>query len=163
MQLSVAGCLRLSLEGLIFNLRAFKSSSVTGIKHLKLGRLFSVSPEQYEELQILLGGDEMRQLKPSKPRFYHCGVSSIACDDDRPIDIEMCPGCQKFKLLFDCPSESCAGKGTENCRACDVCIGRCVQCGRCVNDCRFVETFLLDYLCSACWKQASTSQEEKLL
>ncbi|ONK77717.1 uncharacterized protein A4U43_C02F9790 [Asparagus officinalis] len=157
-KLSISGCLRLTLEGVISNLKAFKSSRVTGIKHLKLGRLFTVSQEQYDELQKLLGGDELNQPKPSNPRFYHRGVSSIACDDsDRALDIELCQGCQKFKLVFDCPSESCRAKGPENCRACDACIGRCVQCGRCVNDCRFVETFFLDYLCSGCWKQAPLS------
>lgn len=154
-KLSVYGCRRLTIEGLINNLKAFKSSGAAGIKHLILGKWFSVSPEQYEELQTLLGGDEIRQPKPTRPRFKHCGGSSIACDDDRPLDIEMCPGCQKFKLVFDCPSESCQAKGSESCRACEVCIGRCAQCGRCVKDCRFVETFFLDLICSACMEESA--------
>ncbi|ONK57601.1 uncharacterized protein A4U43_C09F2160 [Asparagus officinalis] len=160
-KLSVSGCLRLSLDGVISNLKAFKSSGLTGIKHLKLGRLFTVSPEQYEELWISLGcGDETGKPKLSNPRFYHCSVSSIACDDDRALDIELCPGCQNYKLVFDCPSESCQAKGPESCRACFVCIGRCAQCGRCVNDCSFVENFFLEYICSGCWKQASPSSHE---
>ncbi|XP_026655836.1 F-box protein SKIP14 [Phoenix dactylifera] len=157
-KLSVPGCVRLSVEGLINALKVVKSSGMLGIKHLELGRLFSVSQEQFEELKFLLGTDQLQQPKSRKPRFYHLGRSSLACDDERAIDIEMCPGCQKFKLVYDCPSERCHGE-VSKCRACDVCIARCIQCGKCIKDCKYFETFCLEYLCSGCWKQPAMIQE----
>lgn len=159
-KLSVHRCVRLSLEGLICNLNAFKSSGADGIKQLKLGRLFSVSPEQYNELQTLLGGEKARELTPSRPRYYHCDIPSIACDDDRVLDIEICPGCRKFKLVFDCTSDGCQRKGRDHCRGCEICIVRCVQCGRCFRDCEFIETFVLDYLCLACWEQDPLARKD---
>ncbi|KAH6554866.1 hypothetical protein KP509_1Z301000 [Ceratopteris richardii] len=39
----------------------------------------------------------------------------------------------------------------QNCRACFLCTVRCEECGRCINDNDFEETFSLDLLCSCCW------------
>ncbi|KAG1331346.1 F-box protein SKIP14 [Cocos nucifera] len=158
-KLSVPGCVRLSVAGLINALKVVKSSGMPGIKHLELGRLFSVSQEQFEELKFLLGIDQLQQPKSRKPRFYHLSRSSLACDDECAIDIEMCPECQKFKLVYDCPSEHCHGEVSKKCRACDVCIPRCIQCGKCIKDCKYVETFCLEYLCSGCWKQPAMIPE----
>lgn len=165
-KLSVSGCRRLSIEGLIHNLKAFESSGLssgfTGLKQLKLGRLFSLLPEHYEDLRSLLGRNEVGcQPIASKPQFYHCGVSSLACDDDRAIDIEICPECQNLKFVYDCPSESCRAKGLDHCRACDSCIIRCSQCGRCMKDCRYEETFLLDYICRGCLEAQSEDRMEE--
>ncbi|KAJ8464314.1 hypothetical protein OPV22_026866 [Ensete ventricosum] len=135
-KLSVPGCVRLSLDGIINSLKVLQSQGMPGIEHLKLGRLFIVSEEQYGELKLLLGVEQLQQAKHQKPRFYHTDRSSPACDDDCIIDIELCPLCQKYKLVYECPSESCRGKGSKQCRACDVCIARCIQCGKCIKDCR---------------------------
>lgn len=152
MQLSIPGCVRLTVEGLINNLKAVKSRANPGITHLRLGRLFSVTPENYDELKALLGADEQEQLHARKPRFYHCGIYSLAFDDESVLDIELCPECQKLKLVYDCPAETCRDKGPEQCRACDVCIARCIECGRCIKNCEYEETFCLENLCSGCWK-----------
>ncbi|THU57331.1 hypothetical protein C4D60_Mb03t02380 [Musa balbisiana] len=151
-KLSVPGCVRLSLDGIINNLKAFQSRGMPGIEHLKLGGFFIISPQQYGELKMLLGVDQRQQGQTRNPRFYHIHRLSPACYDDCILDIEMCPVCHRYKLVYDCPSESCQEKGPNHCRACDVCIGRCVQCGKCVKDCTYVETFFLEYLCSDCWK-----------
>lgn len=161
MQLSIPGCLRLSVEGLINSLKALKLPGMPGLKTLKLGRLFIASPEQFDELRFLVGADELHQLKARKLKFYHHSISSLVCDDDddSPIDIEMCSICQKCRLVFDCSLESCRSKGPEQCRACNACIPRCVQCGRCISNCEYVETFCLEYVCSTCWKKTSLSED----
>ncbi|XP_039126329.1 F-box protein SKIP14-like [Dioscorea cayenensis subsp. rotundata] len=151
-KLSIPGCVRLTVEGLINNLKAVKSWANPGITHLRLGRLFSVTPDNYDELKSLLGADEQEQLHARKPRFYHCGIYSLAFDDESVLDIELCPECQKLKLVYDCPAETCRDKGPEQCRACDVCIARCIECGRCIKNCEYEETFCLENLCSGCWK-----------
>ncbi|XP_042514809.1 F-box protein SKIP14-like [Macadamia integrifolia] len=165
-KLSVPGCTRLSVEGIVNNLKAFKLSGAPGIKHLRIGGLYGVTNEHYEELKLLLGSENCQQSKDHKPRYFHCGHLSLSCDDDRAIDIEMCPRCQNLRLVYDCPAESCQGQQTaaQLCRACTLCIARCVQCGRCINDGEYEETFCLDLLCSSCWKQllnCPERQEEK--
>ncbi|WOK97420.1 hypothetical protein Cni_G06128 [Canna indica] len=149
-KLNVSGCVRLSLDGIINNLKLFQSQGMQRIEHLRLGRLFVVSEEQYGELKSLLG---IQQDQSHNPRFYHTCRISLACADDCVLDIEKCPVCQKYKLVYDCPSESCQSNGSHQCRACDACIPRCVHCGKCIRDCMYVETFCLEYLCSGCWRQ----------
>lgn len=158
-QLRVPGCVRLSLDGIISILKELKLQGMLGIQHLTLGRLFSVSEQHFGELKFLLGKDLHEQPQARKPRFYHTSRSSLGYDDDCVIDIEMCPECQKYKLVYCCPSESCLGKGPRQCRACDVCIPRCIHCGKCIKDCKYVETFCLDYLCSDCWKEPLVERE----
>lgn len=150
-KLCVPSCVKLSIGGIISNLQDFKISAISGIKHLKLGRLFNVSDEQYEELRSLLGVGPIQELT-AKPRYFHIARRFLECDDDRRLDIEMCLVCKKYKITYDCTLESCKEKLSETCRACGQCIRRCAQCGGCIRDGIFKETFSLDSLCRRCWK-----------
>ncbi|CAL5370460.1 unnamed protein product [Camellia sinensis] len=147
-KLSVPGCVRLSVEGILCNLKAFKSAGKLGIQQLRIGGLYGISNKQFEELKFLLGTDNHKQLSSRKPRFYGGGQLYFSCNDDCAIDIEACPRCQKFRQVYDCPAESCQGKhqSTQLCRACTLCIARCIHCGRCINGCDYEETFCLDLL-----------------
>ncbi|KAE8021379.1 hypothetical protein FH972_007273 [Carpinus fangiana] len=121
MQLSVPGCIRLSIEGILDNLRTLKFVGSPGIKHLRIGGICRVKDKHFEELQVLLNA--------RSPQIY-CGRNShISCDDDRAIDIERC---QQLRLVYDCPAESCQGKhqAAQSCRACILCIARCKKQGR---------------------------------
>ncbi|XP_077227606.1 F-box protein SKIP14-like [Tasmannia lanceolata] len=161
-KLSVSGCTRLSIEGIVDSLKIFNSQCIPGIRCLQIGGLYGVTHQHFEELRFLLGADKRQQPEAHKPRFYHRGYSSLTCDDEPPIDIEICPRCQNLRLVYDCPVESCQGKepAAQPCRACTFCIARCVQCGRCINnDSEYEETFCLELLCSSCWKLLLQCQE----
>lgn len=162
-ELCVPGCVRLSVDCILLNLKAFKSAGTLGIKHLRISGLNGVTDQHFEELKLLLGVDNHKQLRTHKPRFYHGEQLYLSCDDDRAIDIEVCPRCQKVRLVYDCPSESCQGKhqSAQLCRACTLCIARCFHCGRCINDCDYEETFCLDLLCLDCFKQLLNCQERQ--
>lgn len=164
LQLSVPGCTRLSIEGVVCSLRAFKLTSTQGVKRLRIGGLYGVTQEHFEELKFLLGSDCSHIQQTSyKPHFYHRGNFYVSCDDERAIDIEKCPRCQNLRLVYDCPVDGCQGKehATQACRACTLCISRCVQCGRCINESEYVETFSLELLCSDCWKPLLKCQEKR--
>lgn len=138
------------------NLKAFNSTGMPGIKCLRIGGLYGVTEQHFEELMALLNADKRRQPNACKPRFFHTGHSTPSDDDECPIDIELCPRCQKLRVVYDCPVQSCQGKqdSAQECRACTFCIQRCVQCGRCINhDSEYEETFCLDLLCCFCLKQ----------
>ncbi|KAK7399973.1 hypothetical protein VNO78_11171 [Psophocarpus tetragonolobus] len=154
-KLSVPGCTRLSIEGIVGILKAYNSMSTQGVKHLHIGGLYGVTQKHFEELRFLLGADSQLLQHSHKPHFYRRGNLYLSCDDDRAIDIEVCPRCQNLRLVYDCPAESCqlVGHTTQACRACTLCIPRCSQCGRCINDSEYEETFCLELLCSACSKQ----------
>ncbi|XP_022774298.1 F-box protein SKIP14-like isoform X2 [Durio zibethinus] len=161
-KLSVPECTRLSVEGILSNLRAFRSAGFPGIKYLRIGGRFGVTEEQFKELKFLLGADKPMQLGAQKPQFFRQGQLHLMCDDDRAIDIEVCPRCQKLKLVYDCPSETCrrTHHAAQLCRACILCIARCICCGCCFKDCDYEETFTLDLLCFNCWKQILNREEK---
>lgn len=160
-KLCVPGCTRLSIEGVVNMLRAFQSTGMPGIKHLRIGGLYGVAHKHFEELKLLLGIDIHEQKNAHKPHFYNRGNFYLLGDDDRAIDIETCPRCQNLRLVYDCPADGCQVKenAAQVCRACTLCIARCVQCGRCINDGEYEETFCLEWLCSDCFKQQPQCQE----
>lgn len=161
-KLNVAGCQRLSVEGIIGNMRFFKSVGRPGIKYLRIGGILGVTSQHFEELKFLLGiQNQKQQQRAQKPRFYQAGQLSLSFDDERKIDIEICPRCQKVRQVYDCPADGCKGKlqTLQACRACIFCISRCMSCGRCLSNCDYEETFGLDLICLDCLKQIFNLQE----
>ncbi|KAL9226303.1 hypothetical protein vseg_002133 [Gypsophila vaccaria] len=150
-KLSIAGCKNLEFAGVLDCLKAFQSKAVTGIKYIRVDGL-AISPEQYHELVSLIGDCNHVQLDNQKPHFFRRGAIDSSCDDDRAIDVELCPKCKMVKLVYDCTTESCQGKeqSAHLCRACIQCIKRCYQCGRCIDNVVHEEDFFLDYVCSDC-------------
>ncbi|KAK8564475.1 hypothetical protein V6N12_036598 [Hibiscus sabdariffa] len=124
-KLSVLGCTRLSIEAILNSLKALKSMGTQGVKHLRVGWLFGVTVNHFEELKFLLGIVNQIQRIVHKPHFYKRRNLYLSSEDDRAIDIEM---------------------------ACSLCILRCLQCGQCINDSEYEESFSLEYLCSDCCK-----------
>uniref|UniRef100_A0A803PH79 F-box protein SKIP14 n=1 Tax=Cannabis sativa TaxID=3483 RepID=A0A803PH79_CANSA len=164
-KLSVPGCTRLSIEGILSSLRAFKSMGAQGVKHLRIGGLYGVTPKHFEELKTLLGADGQIQQSARKPRYYNRKNLYLSCDDDNDLDVEMCPRCENLRLVYDCPVEACQGKdhATQLCRACTLCIARCVQCGRCINDSEYEETFCLELLCSVCLTADCPENQDRMV
>lgn len=141
-------------------LRAFNCERGMSIRHLRIGGLYGVTHEHYEGLKSLLGAESLNEQNDPKPHFYLRGSIYRLCDDDRAIDIEVCPRCDKMRLVYDCPSEGCQVKdsATQGCRACTLCIPRCVQCGKCINDGPYEETFCLENLCTDCRDQIENQE-----
>lgn len=144
----------MNIEGILNILRDFNKGS-RGIRYLRIGGIYGVTQEYFEEFQRLLGTDERQEKEAQearKPHFYVRGNIYLLFDDNRSIDIEACPKCQRLRLVYDCPFEGCRTKdGTpDSCRGCTLCIARCIQCGRCISDNEYEETFFLDLLCADC-------------
>ncbi|KAL2514223.1 F-box protein SKIP14 [Forsythia ovata] len=160
-KLSVPGCIRLNVEGLLHNLKFFKSVGIPGIEHLRIGGLFGITNQHFKEFKVLVGADKDKQSRPYKPRFYGAGQLYLSLDDERTIDIETCPRCQQVRQVYDCPTESCQGKlnDVQSCRGCTFCIARCINCGCCLNNSDYEETFCFDLLCLECWAQLLSCQE----
>ena len=152
-KLMVPGCTRLSIDGIVGMLKAYNSRGTQRLKQLHIGGLYGVTPEKFEDIKLLLGTDSQLQEHSHKPHFYCRWNLYLPCDDDRSLDIEVCPRCQSLRLIYDCPAEGCqekAGHTTQACRACTLCIPRCSRCGCCINDSEYEETFCLELLCSSC-------------
>lgn len=155
------GCIKLSVEGLLCNLKVFKSVGIPGIEHLRIGGLFGITNQHLKEFKVLLGADKDKQFSPCKPRFYGAGQLYLYLDDERTIDIETCPHCQQVRQVYDYPSENCQGKLNDgkSCRGCTFFVVRCINCGSCLNNSDYEETFCFDLLCLECWEQLLSCQE----
>lgn len=160
-QLSVPGCIKLSVEGVLHDLKVFNSVALTGMKHLRIGELFGLTNEHLKEFKLLLGADEDKKPSNYKPRFYRAGELYLSLDDERAIDIEICPRCQQARQVYDCPAENCQVKihSTKTCRACIFCIARCIRCGCCLDNKAYEETFCLDMLCLDCLEELFNFQD----
>ncbi|KAL6652494.1 hypothetical protein ACP70R_011419 [Stipagrostis hirtigluma subsp. patula] len=163
-ELGIFGNVRLTPQGLLDNLRSFNMEAAIGIKKLRIGNLFNASKEQYEEILSLLKIDKTQELHKREPRIFHAdcflpdlhGGYAPDCflpdlHDEYSLDIEKCPKCPNYKLVYDCPVEGCNISRSGTCRGCLVCIRRCLRCGRCI-DSEYEETFSLDHLCPSCSK-----------
>lgn len=152
-KLSVPGCTKLNIEAIVGLIKAYNTIGTQRVKHLYMGSLFGVTQQHFEELKLLLGTNSQLQQHSHKPHFYCRKKLYLSFDDDRDIDIDLCPICQSFKLLYDCPVEGCQEIGdntSQACRGCIICIPRCSQCGRCIKNSAYEETFCLELLCSCC-------------
>ncbi|XP_059284838.1 F-box protein SKIP14-like isoform X1 [Lycium ferocissimum] len=144
-KLSVPGCMRLTADGILSNLKVLKTAGKIRLKYLGIYGLFGVTSQHLEEFKLLIGVDNSKLPTTCKPRFFGSDQLWVT-SDDRAVDIEVCPKCQKLELVYDCPSESCQKKqsSTQLCRACTTCIARCINCGCCLSG------YLL---CLDCWRQ----------
>ncbi|XAR58255.1 hypothetical protein NMG60_11026681 [Bertholletia excelsa] len=160
-KLSVPGCVKLSVDGILFYLKAYKLAGKRAIKHLRIAGLH-VTNKQFEELKLLVGSDNHKELGSHKPRFFGRGQLYLSCDDGRAIDIEACPRCHRIRQVYDCPAESCQGKyqSAQLCRGCTFCIARCFECGCCINGRDYEETFFLDFRCLDCFMNGQKLLQE---
>ncbi|KAL9246563.1 hypothetical protein vseg_020081 [Gypsophila vaccaria] len=150
-KLGVPGCIKISTEGVMSCLRTYQLEAVNGINCIRIAG-HAVTLEQYVELLLLLLFN--KNVQPHRPKHYFFNRENIyiPLEDDRPIDLELCPKCEKLKLVYSCTAESCqaADQTTPSCRACISCIPRCEQCGRCIFNLPHVETFCLGFVCTDC-------------
>ena len=171
MKLSIPSCLKITINGLLDNLKQHKLKG-GALRQLSLGRLYDIKPEQYKELRALLGLEDIPLPVPQKkPRFYHlrhsfhCGAQSSSAS----LDVEPCPRCDSIGVIYDCTLSGNGGRGGSNecnghggligpCRACAACISRCDECGRCIHDLDYEETFFLEWVCFPCMNIPADTQ-----
>lgn len=162
----VPGCTRLTIGGIVDNLKAFKSRGGPGIKHLSIAGMYGVTEVHFKELEkLLVGIENFTHLNTREPRFYRGGEPRFpSSNGGRVIDIERCPKCMNMRIVYDCPVVGCKGikegdtnpdANTPRCRACTLCIARCNWCGRCIDETVHEETFCLDLRCIDCGKEIS--------
>jgi hypothetical protein len=160
LKLSLPGCTRISAEVILKVVKAQTDCRMVGmpaLKQLRIRGLYGVTREILDALQAMLQPEGAVQLQPAKtwkPQYYKSGHQSFACDEDKLIDVEACPKCGNARVVYDCTRDRCQpkqGMTLQQCRGCFLCIARCEECGTCINDSEFEETFCLDFVCSACW------------
>lgn len=149
-KLNVPACTKLSTDGILSCLKSFNAVAIPGIKYLRVqGR--PVTQNQLEDLKLILGANSLIPTSNRKPHYHIRGNTYLSVEDDRAIDMDICPWCKNVRMIYDCPAESCQGKYHGMiCRGCTNCIPRCMQCGKCLSDAEYEETFCLENICTRC-------------
>lgn len=162
-KLSVPGCGGVTADCILRNLKVLQSSGKPRLKYLGIDGLFGMTRQHFEEFKVLLGVDSSKLPSTRKPRFFQGYQLSVSSDDDHAIDIEICPKCQRLSVAYDCPSESCQKKKStaQSCRACTICIKRCINCGRCLDNYEYEELFSFDLICLDCFREVLDRQERQ--
>ncbi|KZV17305.1 Ribonuclease inhibitor isoform 1 [Dorcoceras hygrometricum] len=154
-KLSLRGCDNLNVDIMLQDLRIFNSLGIPGIKNLRISDHLGITNHHLKEFKLLLGVGIGKKAGSYKPRFYGEGHRYLSLDDERAIDIELCPKCNQVSQVYDCPSKSCQVKpgSTQACKACIACVDRCIKCGCCLDNMDYEETFCLDLICLDCLTQ----------
>ncbi|KAF0899291.1 hypothetical protein E2562_015937 [Oryza meyeriana var. granulata] len=95
------------------------------------------------------------QQQDDQSLFYSQRVHEVLnTNDERYIDVDVCPMCTNVRLVFDCTRDGCRKKDSlHQCRGCFFCVARCETCGGCIDLEELSETELAcsDFLCMECW------------
>nr|XP_010906927.1 F-box protein SKIP28 isoform X1 [Elaeis guineensis] len=127
------------------------------LKHLQLRGICNITKEHLDVLNSFMCKNNPCQIP--QPSFYsHWRIVSFNSDDDRPVDVDMCPRCKNVNLVFDCTRENCSvncrmmKSRWSECRGCFFCIARCEECGGCIDlEGSGEKAICLHLLCLQCW------------
>ncbi|XP_073386732.1 F-box protein SKIP28 isoform X3 [Physcomitrium patens] len=140
-----------------------RSPDFPGLVQLRIQGLYGITTEIYNSLLAMMQPSE-NLSSASTPQYFNRGETSPPFDEDRAIDIEICPKCGGARLVFDCTRPTCQERRNNplyQCRGCYLCIARCEECGMCIDTTEEEngETFCLESLCQSCWLQSPKCSE----
>ncbi|KAL0005252.1 hypothetical protein SO802_012813 [Lithocarpus litseifolius] len=148
-------CAGLTPEGVI---RAVKTLSENhhGLESIRIHGIYNIKKDHLDTIrsyfQMKLPQQEHRRQQPFL--FHHRNSPEFRNEESSPminIDVDICPKCNNVSMVYDCPRETCKKK---SCKACNLCIPRCEECGGCIIESEELEaTACGDNLCSNCWLQ----------
>ena len=105
LQLYIPGCTYLTADGVVSVVRRLTERKGK-LKRLRLRGLCNISSDHLDSLNFYLGINDHPQC--SKPSVYnHWKSLPLNDNDDRPIDVDICPKCKNARLVFDCTRENC--------------------------------------------------------
>nr|XP_024362537.1 F-box protein SKIP28-like isoform X2 [Physcomitrium patens] len=165
-KLGLAGCTGVSAEAILRMVKLQtdrRSPDFPGLVQLRIQGLYGITTEIYNSLLAMMQPSE-NLSSASTPQYFNRGETSPPFDEDRAIDIEICPKCGGARLVFDCTRPTCQERRNNplyQCRGCYLCIARCEECGMCIDTTEEEngETFCLESLCQSCWLQSPKCSE----
>lgn len=153
-KLHIPGCTRLTPGGIIRAVQLLTKDSQR-LKSLKINGIYGIQKEDLQTLRSLLDPNTTQQKRDKILYHSHNKFSTMKHKETDPsIDVDICPRCNEVRMVFDCPRPLCEKqhqKGGE-CRGCDSCIMRCIECGVCIKGVQELEAAsCADALCLECW------------
>ncbi|KAL6862402.1 hypothetical protein ACP4OV_016743 [Aristida adscensionis] len=152
-ELYVPRCTGLTADGLV-KIVQFLHEGKRNLNRLRLHGICKMTKEHLDVINSLMC--KSNKQEDARALYYNHIVHEVLNkDDDRHIDVDVCPICRSVRLVFDCPRDDCRKvKGSWlGCRGCFFCVARCETCGGCIDLEELGETALAcsDFLCMECW------------
>ncbi|KAI3453156.1 hypothetical protein Pfo_009819 [Paulownia fortunei] len=155
-KLHVPGCTSLSPGGVIRAVKLLARNNHR-LTSLKISGIYGIQKEDLETLHNLMNHDQTQQ-KNCKILYHEYKKLSTQkhIETYSSIDVYLCPKCNEVRMVFDCPQVLCEKQQQQQeaseCRGCDSCITRCIECGICITGTQEVEeASCADTLCLECW------------
>ncbi|GER29799.1 F-box protein SKIP28 [Striga asiatica] len=153
-KLLVPGCTSLTPEGIIKAVKLISQNNHR-LKSLQINGVYGIRKQDLETLSTLI---DQTHLHTPMTLLYHKYKSLSTLQlikSDEPIDVDACPKCNQIGIVYDCPQNLCQRKWhkqVRECKGCENCIIRCVECGVCISSMQGHEEALCsDILCLNCW------------
>ncbi|CAA0841404.1 F-box protein SKIP28 [Striga hermonthica] len=146
----VPGCTSLTPEGIIKAVEILSQNNHR-LKRLQINGIYGIRRRDLETLSTLI---DQTHLRTHMTLYHeHKSLSTLQLIKiDEPIDVDVCPKCNQVGIVYDCPQNLCQRKQVRECKGCENCIIRCVECGVCVSSTQGPEEALCsDTLCLDCW------------
>ncbi|KAL3644721.1 hypothetical protein CASFOL_009901 [Castilleja foliolosa] len=148
-KLHVPSCVSLSPEGVVNAVKLLSNHNYT-LKTLRINGIHNINNQQLETLRSLII-NQSQHITAKILYHEHTKLSTLDhISTSHPIDVDTCPICNEVKMVFDCPQMPCQQREIiSECRGCESCVPRCVECGICVQESE--EALCSDTLCLECW------------
>ncbi|KAL0408991.1 UNVERIFIED_CONTAM: F-box protein SKIP28 [Sesamum radiatum] len=151
-KLHLPGCTSLSPGGVIKALKLLTKNSHR-IKSLKINGIYGVQKADLEVIHTLINHNQSQHKRNKIFCHEYKKFSTLKhIDTNCPVDLDVCPKCNEVRMVFDCPKVDCKKRQGRQCRGCEYCVTRCVECGICITESQELdEVSCSDTLCSDCW------------
>ncbi|KAF7018157.1 hypothetical protein CFC21_031471 [Triticum aestivum] len=126
------------------------------ISRLRLDGISGMSKHHLDIIMSLMCKGNPQGQQDRSPLFYnHRAREALNTNDERPIDVDLCPVCATVGPVFDCTRDDCrkVRDSLWRCRGCYFCFPKCEKCGGCVSSEDIVDADLAcsDLMCLDCW------------
>ncbi|KAH6830919.1 hypothetical protein C2S53_005843 [Perilla frutescens var. hirtella] len=150
-KLHVPGCTSLTPGGMVRAVQLLTKDNHR-LQSLKISGIYGV---RKEDLHTLRGLIKHKRSKTFIHDYYKFSTMK-QIETDSSIDVDICPKCNEVRMVFDCPRLLCEKQqqkaGAGECRGCESCIMRCVECGVCLKGIQELEeASCADAMCLECW------------
>ncbi|KAM0905757.1 hypothetical protein ACQ4PT_017187 [Festuca glaucescens] len=154
-ELYVPTCTGLTGDGVV-KIVQLLHEHMGNIDRLRLNGISRMSKHHLDVIMSLMSKGNPQVQQDRSPLFYnHRAREVLNTNDERPIDVDVCPLCTNVRLVFDCTKDDCrkVKHSLLRCRGCYFCITRCEKCGGCISSEDRTEADLAcsDFMCLDCW------------
>lgn len=104
LQLHVPGCAYLTADGIVRAIKRLQEQK-GNLKSLHIRGISNITKEHFDILKLMFQNNVEEGLMSTK--YSHWRSLTLNRQDDRPMDVDICPKCRDVRMVFNCTRENC--------------------------------------------------------